>query len=406
MPLQFPSRDFTLQYISSSYQSVLQIYTPDSASYVLDGLGNVIGFIFTSSIGQQILTVDQPAPFAITASYSMNGGSGFTFISGAFYPITSSWAVNAIAANTADFALESRYSVTASYVSGSISNANHATYADTASYISGSISNAISASYAAESDHAIQSDTASLAFLSIFSDTASYAFESVFADTASLAFFSTYAGSSSYALGAGSASYSLTASYALNGGSGGSSVSASWASQSLSASYATTASYVATASYYPPQVFQTTVPSASWVSASVFITTAQTASYITASNVVGTVTSASYANSASYLLNYSPTISASYASASLSASYALSASWSPTVHVEKGLISGSSFSGIPYSFTVNYAQPFINTIYVVSVIGEEARLWTGNTRTTSSFVINSNSNQPLVGMVSYRVEQI
>ena len=320
MPLQFPSRDFTQQYISSSYQSVVQIYTPDSASYFLDGLGNVIGFIFTSSVGNQILTVDQPAPLAITASYAMNGGSGggFNLVTGASYPITTSWAVNAIAANTADFALESQYCVTASYFSGSISAAVFSKYSDTASYLNGT---------ASESDHSILSDTASLTFLSLFADTSSYSFESVFSDTASLSFYANYAGSSSYALGAGSSSYSLTASFALNGGGGASLITGS--TYFITASFANTASYVASASYYPP-----------------------------------------------------------------------------TPHIEKGLISGSSFSGNPQCFTVNYFQPFSNTVYVSNVTGEDARLWTCNSRTTTSFVINSNSNQPLVGMVSYRVEQI
>ena len=119
---------------------------------------------------------------------------------------------------------------------------------------------------------------------------------------------------------------------------------------------------------------------------------------------------ASYSVTASYAMNGGSgggsSVSSSWASQSLSASYALSASWTPSPHVEKGLISASSFSGTPQTFTVNYTQPFINTIYVVSVIGEDARLWSSEARTTTSFVISTNSNQSLTGMVSYRVEQI
>ena len=132
----------------------------------------------------------------------------------------------------------------------------------------------------------------------------------------------------------------------------------------------------------------------------------------------GSVSTASYSLTASYALNGGnggSNVSASWASSSLSASYSisasyaqscLSASWSPSPHVEKGLISGSSFSGAPQCFTVNYNQSFLNTVYITNITGEDARLWTCNSRTTTSFVINSNSNQAILGMVSYQVEQI
>ena len=51
--MQFPSQDFTNQFISSSYQDVVQIYN----QYLLDGLGNVIPLL------------------NITASHVASGGS-------------------------------------------------------------------------------------------------------------------------------------------------------------------------------------------------------------------------------------------------------------------------------------------------------------------------------------------
>jgi hypothetical protein len=62
--MDFPSRNLTNQYISLSYQDVVQRYTPgatDTASYFLDGLGSVIAYIPTSSLGQQLVTIDQPS---------------------------------------------------------------------------------------------------------------------------------------------------------------------------------------------------------------------------------------------------------------------------------------------------------------------------------------------------------
>jgi len=67
---------------------------------------------------------------------------------------TSNIALIALKANTASLAL------TASYFSGSITNATSASYAETASYFSGSITNAISASYASTASY---TDTASVA---------------------------------------------------------------------------------------------------------------------------------------------------------------------------------------------------------------------------------------------------
>jgi hypothetical protein len=113
------------------------------------------------------------------------------------------------------------------------------------------------------------------------------------------------------------------------------------------------------------------------------------------------VTSMSYAN-------YADT-----SETSVSSSYSLISEFSDTAsylngapHVEKGIVSGSVFSNSPQSLQITYNNPFDDNNYVVSIIGDDARLWTANNRTTSSFVINSNSSQPLVGMVMWRVEEI
>lgn len=90
------------------------------------------------------------------------------------------------------------------------------------------------------------------------------------------------------------------------------------------------------------------------------------------------------------------------------ASYAVSASYVPSqeqIHVEKGIISGSEFAGTPQFFNIIFSNNFSDTIYNVSVIGEDARVWSISDRTTSSFSINTNSSQPLTGMVMWRVEE-
>lgn len=85
---------------------------------------------------------------------------------------------------SASYALSSSFALTASYFSGSITNAVSASYALTASYFSGSISNATSASYALS---ASQATSASYALSSSQATSASYAFSASYADTASSA---------------------------------------------------------------------------------------------------------------------------------------------------------------------------------------------------------------------------
>ena len=109
----------------------------------------------------------------------------------------------------------------------------------------------------------------------------------------------------------------------------------------------------------------------------------------------GSVASASYSISASYAPG-NPSISASYA---VTASYSY-----PRTHVEFGVISGSSFTGTPQIYNIVYANSFPNNIYVVSIIGEDARVWSTANRSTTGFTISSNSNAPLAGMVMWRVE--
>lgn len=70
--MRFPLRDFTDQFISNSYQDVLQQYSTESIFYVLDGYGNVVLSFPSSSIGSGIITNDITSSMSVaTASYSV-----------------------------------------------------------------------------------------------------------------------------------------------------------------------------------------------------------------------------------------------------------------------------------------------------------------------------------------------
>jgi hypothetical protein len=64
-----------------------------------------------------------------------------------------------------------------------------------------------------------------------------------------------------------------------------------------------------------------------------------------------------------------------------------------------GTVSYTSFTGTPYNMTVSLSTPFANANYSVSVLGGDARSWTIESKTTSGFKINSNSNTPLTSSV-------
>lgn len=242
--MNFPDRDLSNQFISRSYQDVVQQYlNTGSLLYLLDGYGNVIFQIPSASYGGIVLTQDQSASYALQA-FSASYAPGNPSIS-ASYALTASFVLGFI--QSASFALSSSNSLTAS-------NAISASNSITSSYSFFSTS----ASYAFSSSYAISSTMSDVATLAEMALTASLA------DTASIAI---------------SASYSLSSSYAFTSAQ---SVSSSFASSSISASYALTASYAITASYVSASNIDGTVLSASYS--------------LTSSNSL----------TASYLLNQSP----------------------------------------------------------------------------------------------------
>lgn len=68
-----------------------------------------------------------------------------------------------------------------------------------------------------------------------------------------------------------------------------------------------------------------------------------------------------------------------------------------------GNVDGANFSGNPkkYTVTLEDAQPDAN--YTVTISGEDARTWSVESRTTTSFVINSNANTALTGQVHWQL---
>lgn len=260
---QFASRDFTDQYISTSYQDVLQQYIPNTGSaYILDGVGNVVFQFSASALGRDLITSDLTASmtvlsssYAVTASFALNagGGSGTTLFTGSTYQITASWAINTLTSSLT-LLTQSNVAISASWASQSFA----AFSAISSSWASASISS----SYALTASFALNAGGGSgttLSTGSTYQITSSWAISSIFSNTSSYSIFAEIAGTSSLSANAITASfalngpfttlftastYQITSSWANDSLRSLSAISASWASSSISSSYAITASFV------------------------------------------------------------------------------------------------------------------------------------------------------------------
>lgn len=181
----FPERDLTDQYISASYEDVLQIYlNTGSLLHFLNGLGDTVLSIPTSSLDSQAVLrrVDSSSysDFVVTASFVLNfnpnatasyalsssnsvnsetssyalTGPFTTIFTGSTYPITASWAL---------FATTSSFSYTSSVT---IFTQSFSSTAQSASWASSSLfsNTSLSASWASSSissSYALNSQTAS-----------------------------------------------------------------------------------------------------------------------------------------------------------------------------------------------------------------------------------------------------
>lgn len=86
------------------------------------------------------------------------------------------------------------------------------------------------------------------------------------------------------------------------------------------------------------------------------------------------------------------------ASTATSASFATTASFASNVLKTKaGSIASASFGGTPLSASVTFSTVFNNTNYSVAVTGEDARIFTVESKTAGGFVVNTNSNTALTG---------
>ena len=90
---------------------------------------------------------------------------------------------------------------------------------------------------------------------------------------------------------------------------------------------------------------------------------------------------------------------ANISGSSVSSSYAATSSIS--LATKANSIIYSSFAGTPLSASITFDNPYPNTNYSVAITGEDARIWTIQNKTAAGFIINSNSNESLVGYTDW-----
>lgn len=71
--------------------------------------------------------------------------------------------------------------------------------------------------------------------------------------------------------------------------------------------------------------------------------------------------------------------------------------------IRAGSIPGASFTGAPRKYTITFSPAFPSTNYSVVVTGGEDndRIWTYESKTTTTVIINSNANKALVGNIDW-----
>lgn len=72
-------------------------------------------------------------------------------------------------------------------------------------------------------------------------------------------------------------------------------------------------------------------------------------------------------------------------------------------YAENGVLEATDFTGSPRTATVTLSQAQPSASYSVTVSGTDARLWSVESRTTTSFVISANASTALTGPVFWSV---
>jgi len=254
--------DLTNRTVSSSFTNLVEA----TGSVLVNGAGFSF-FDLSQSISSS---------YALTASYSLNGGSS------SFIPtVSASWASASIFSTSASFASSSLNSISASWASTSISTS----FATTASFT-------ITSSFSVVSFYDISSSYASSSTSSSFLNgphtgstfgTASWAVSASWSPVPISASWASASISSSFLNGPHTGSQFGTSSWAVSSSWAPVPISASWASSSISSSYSITSSFTTIANV-ANNVSQSNLVGTASVYSQEFILTGSYTNYITATS--------------------------------------------------------------------------------------------------------------------------
>lgn len=72
---------------------------------------------------------------------------------------------------------------------------------------------------------------------------------------------------------------------------------------------------------------------------------------------------------------------------------------------KNGLVSGSTFAGSPLTANVVFTSSFSNNNYIITITGEDARMWSISSKSVAGFTINSNSSIAITGNVFWMASE-
>ena len=70
--------------------------------------------------------------------------------------------------------------------------------------------------------------------------------------------------------------------------------------------------------------------------------------------------------------------------------------------IKSGARAGGTFAGSPRKSTVTFTTNYPNTNYSITVLGEDSRNWTYESKTVSGFVINANAGSAIINDVLWQ----
>ena len=80
------------------------------------------------------------------------------------------------------------------------------------------------------------------------------------------------------------------------------------------------------------------------------------------------------------------------------------ANTSQVVNIKAGIVAPGDFGGTPQFTTIVFTTPFEDNNYAITITGSDGRAWVAQSVSSYGFIINSQANASLTGIVRWQAE--